>query len=1706
MYRILCQYALFCLDGEILVFYRGIQLIRISYKRRSKMKTAKRSLSLLLSVILIISMFTIIPLSAAAEVTTQTLHFYVGDESQIVPITDEGVYTVTSSDDSIVSTSVTQPYVWNTSANSHVETDLPVVTSATNLFAYNNRALVKSNYYDGGTQKDWVNSYESVTIPIKPGDKLDSYCFGSTPTRNGIRVTYFSDDAVVRSYSPADIYNQYTANNGEYIVVPTSMGNINAVNVPAWTRNSADNYLYIVNAPDEAPAYSITPESAGTATVTVEKDGVPYARYEVTVDAPVENESFDLAVGDTAKVILNSTGNFDYSYTYELPGTIEFVEPYEIATSANSHLSAMPALVTSETNLYAMHVDGYYNSSGTWQTGFVDSVTIPVHPGDKLAANSFKAAGENNHSDNGIRVTYFSDDTKVSSKSPAQTYTEYSSNGYLTVPSGVNAVNVSWWTKTDENYLYILNAEADPGIKFTATKAGNTTVTVTKNGYDYGVYRFNVMGEINLAVDSEHSFTATNPGLTWTSGDESVATVSTTAYVPNTSAFNFSNFGGNDIAAADLTQYAPLTSDTNLYPANHINKYAIANNNQSIRNDVPSVTIPVHPNDRLAANSMGAMNTNGSSSTDGIRIKFLNDNTIVADWVPATTYNNYKNNGYVVVPAGANTAQVMYWSDKPDNYLYILNADGNPVVAGGIGGGTTTITGTRNDEVVEEYTVNVLDLYEDWYTAIVGTDLTIESSISVSAVSSSRPAVATASVSNDVITVRPAATGDTTVTVTYAGGGTTTFDVYVYNSQAQYDYLKSVFEGKKISILGDSISTLDPISGDYGTPRYFDTAYYPNGYTGDATISITHKDTYWGNILRRFNATLGVNEAYRGTKVTGSGDTAMQSDYRIGHLDDNGTPDVIFFYGGTNDHNNSSVTSESFTAAYENTLTKLASAYPDATVICLLPVKTYNMYNDEAAAVCTEKGIEYIDLQNTSVTDIHPLADGFSKEVSYILDTLYDDSQTKAAEVNGVKYATLQAAVNAAYAGDTVKLLSDVNESIVIDAKSRRNRSAEDELVIDLNGNTLTNSGNYHTLFIKKGAVVTITDSGEGGTIDNVTSGYAAIVNNGELVVESGNIERSAAYYNGESDYNSYYTVWNRGDMTINGGTFTAHDGRSSLIDNGWNASSYTSSSNFRLADGTTYKYGYSEETAYENPTLTINGGTLTGGHHVVNNDMYGHLTVNGGTLTQNIFSPQVFSAAIYNTGAGAVTEINDGTITCVREDEEIPAEYGITHFDEVHYFAIFTTNENATIGDGSFSIEGGTINGRIGAGSDYPEWVATFRRRPGQAEEVEDSATLSVSGGSFDRAVPAQYCADGYVPSDVDAQGRYTVEEAAYVAEVNDVKYTSVQEAIDAAGAGDTVKLLADTTESVVIRGDDTITFDLNGNTLTNEENHHTVVVLTGGYVQFTDSSGDADGQLVNTTKNYATLFNNGFVTVSDGTFTRTNATEDDTYYVVENHGALIINGGTFDNSDNCRASLIDNGYANYESSKTYTTKTGDTIHYGYVANEGLEHPTLTINGGTFLGGRHVINNDVKGQATINDGSFTSTTSDNATYSSKADVVNNIGTINITGGTFTCVGNSEYVLANIVNQDTQNATPVRIAPDMQTAKYSDGVMNVTGGTFNGKLYSQTDAQNIDGKTADMNVSGGSFDRAVPDECCADGYVPSDVDANDKSDRSHVVL
>lgn len=248
-------------------------------------------------------------------------------------------------------------------------------------------------------------------------------------------------------------------------------------------------------------------------------------------------------------------------------------------------------------------------------------------------------------------------------------------------------------------------------------------------------------------------------------------------------------------------------------------------------------------------------------------------------------------------------------------------------------------------------------------------------------------------------------------------------------------------------------------------------------------------------------------------------------------------------------------------------------------------------------------------------------------------------------------------------------------------------------LTIDLAGHKLTNV-NSHTIFNKG----TLTINGNKGTVDNVTHGKVAVYNIGTVSLNGGTYDRSKE--DGTKDSNTYYTLLNHGTMTVRNVTVNNKGGYSSLFENGY------------------FDYSKSKD-GIDNPTLTIESGTFTGGINTVKNDDGATMTINGGIFTNYAQS------AFQNHN---IATINGGT------------------FNGATVYAILNCGATCSSGDApdqhQLTITGGNFNGKIYKGGDSKDGKTHY-----------DIGSISISGGYF-TTDPSAYVASGYVAGTSDVSG----------------------------------------------------------------------------------------------------------------------------------------------------------------------------------------------------------------------------------------------------------------------------------------------------------------------------------------------------------------
>lgn len=434
----------------------------------------------------------------------------------------------------------------------------------------------------------------------------------------------------------------------------------------------------------------------------------------------------------------------------------------------------------------------------------------------------------------------------------------------------------------------------------------------------------------------------------------------------------------------------------------------------------------------------------------------------------------------------------------------------------------------------------------------------------------------------------------------------------------------------------------------------------------------------------------------------------------------------------------------------------------------------------------------------------------------------------------------------------------------------------------------------------------------------------------------------------------------------------------------------------------TTARSGIETNGNNTNDTVTLRNSTLNvpNGYGIYFPSS-GTLTIDNSVINAQTMGVQVCSGSLNITGAKtAITVTGDGIPKTINDGA---IEDGA---------AISIVNRTGYKGLSNIEVKGGTFTAKDGnAAVKAYNWKDLTESAFDNSENV-----VAISGGTFSSEVDKSLCADGYIPTK-NTDGTYSVKEGQYVAEVNGAKYATLTEAIDAATNDQTVTLLADATEDVVISK--SITLDLGGKTLTNTDGGAATISVKSGTV--TVKNGNVIGG--------TSYYNIEAKKDANLTLTDVNATAGNTgSSMIDNWGTLTITSGTYTGG-------LDT-VKNEPSAKlnitggTFTLTKGNSDGFtGVVFNYG----ELTISGGEFIqsdksapyGQAQVIHTDKSGSAApstvITGGTFknlcTKTTAWTVRATNAAD-----GATKVSGGAFNKSVKDYYCAEGFIPTSTKDA------------------------------------------------------------------------------------
>ena len=429
----------------------------------------------------------------------------------------------------------------------------------------------------------------------------------------------------------------------------------------------------------------------------------------------------------------------------------------------------------------------------------------------------------------------------------------------------------------------------------------------------------------------------------------------------------------------------------------------------------------------------------------------------------------------------------------------------------------------------------------------------------------------------------------------------------------------------------------------------------------------------------------------------------------------------------------------------------------------------------------------------------------------------------------------------------------------------------------------------------------------------------------------------------------------------------------------------------------TTARSGIETNGNNTNDTVTLRNSTLNvpNGYGIYFPSS-GTLTIDNSVINAQTMGVQVCAGSLNISGAGtAITVSGDGIPKTINDGA---IEDGA---------AISIVNRTGYKGLSNIEVKGGTFTAKDGNAA-----VKAYNWKDLTPSDFTQNDKVSVSGGTFSSEVDESLCADGFIPTQ-NADGTFGVKVGQYVAEVNGAKYATLAEAIAAAQDGQTVTLLADATEDVVISK--SITLDLGGKTLTNTNAGNATISVKSGTV---------------TVKNGNVVGGNDYYNIEVTKGSNANLTLTDVNATAGNTGS----------------SMIDN--------------------WG----------TLTITSGTYTGGLNVVKSEEGSVLNISGGTFTLEYATNG----YTGVIFAYGDTTISGGEF---------IQNLTTTGKWDHPQV-IATGV--VEGHTAITRVTGGSFTNKKSGEYIFRGVGKATSDnFEVSGGTFNKSIPDGYCADGFIPT---------------
>lgn len=699
----------------------------------------------------------------------------------------------------------------------------------------------------------------------------------------------------------------------------------------------------------------------------------------------------------------------------------------------------------------------------------------------------------------------------------------------------------------------------------------------------------------------------------------------------------------------------------------------------------------------------------------------------------------------------------------------------------------------------------------------------------------------------------------------------------------------------------------------------------------------------------------------------------------------------------------------------------------------------------EKKVVGAKAAIQVINDKAQDISGVFDIQGGsFSSDVSAYVNTTerevfehegtYYVGKFKAQVVGGLKYEMASTAISKAPAGSTVILLNDCEEGNLGPNVSKN-------VTIDLNGKNLV----FQSITVDIHGNLTIKDSGNGGTYNGTYVDYSVRVKRGSVFnLESGTLTNTST-----DPRTSNVVVW------VEGGT-----------------AKKPAASTANIKGGKIETKGTPVFVRDPGATVNVSGGELVGSGLacIAGNGTKGQggttINVSGGTLTANAADKASAACGIYHPNEGTLN-ITGGTINVADGVGVLMRGGEMT----------MTGGEINATGDATRTGSVGDTNQKIGVSgvifdrdANYPAVATTSIKIDGEAKVSGAKAAVElINDNNVADAKSAFKLKGGTYSSDVSAlldensvaeekDGVYVV--TTYYAQVGETKYATLQEAANAATAGQTVKVLNDvdmtTHGNLTVNVGKDIVLDMNGHSIKGA-NADYKNILVWGKLTLKDSKENSTGKIYAETPYQYGVYDKPLVYVgSKGEFVMESG---HIYSVIPEN---TVYSGQF-------------GIGAYDNSTV--TINGGTVESGWNAiagnGSGVQTTAITINGGTLVStSDYAIYHPQFGTLTINDGAVV--------YGAAGAIAMKRGNLVVNGGTLTSKGVGDTGNWGDGTGNLKSAALNFCAP------YGDVTAIIKGGTITAEGDAVLiDAKPTEGKEVSLAISGGTFSSDVSKYCAA---------------------